>query len=214
MDVVIFIGSASDLEVVKDGLDLLKKFGVGFALEVTSAHRSPERTIALIRKYEAEKARILAAIGRWLVAIEHVGSTAVPGLGAKPIIDITAAIRSLSDTPQCVEPLRAIGYEYVPEFEADLPERRYFRKGPPEDHYHLHMVEQTSEFWARHLLFRDTLRAHPEVAREYERLKRELAARFGSDREGYTDAKTEFIESTIAKARGDKGAAQVKGARG
>jgi len=153
------------------------------------------------RRYEEERARILGAIGRWLVAIEHIGSTAVPGLGAKPIIDIMPAIGSLADAPQCVEPLRVIGYEYVPEFESVLPERRYFRKGSPEDHYHLHMVEQTSGFWERHLLFRDTLRARPETAREYERLKRELAARFGSDREGYTDAKTEFIESAIAKAR-------------
>jgi GrpB-like predicted nucleotidyltransferase (UPF0157 family) len=63
------------------------------------------------------------------------------------------------------------------------------------------MVERTSDFWRRHLLFRDYLRAHPEVARQYQELKEELAAKYGSDMEGYTDAKTSFIEPAVAKAR-------------
>ena len=152
-------------------------------------------------RYTAEKRRIIRAIGPWAVEIEHVGSTSVPGLGAKPIIDILVGIRSLHDAAHCIEPLHGIGYEYVPEFEAIIPERRYFRRGPQDDHYHVHMVELTSGFWERHLLFRDYLRAHPETAQEYERLKRELAAQFGSDRSGYTDAKTEFITAIEEKAR-------------
>ncbi|MFQ5911527.1 MAG: GrpB family protein, partial [Thermoplasmata archaeon] len=97
--------------------------------------------------------------------------------------------------------LQSIGYEYVPEYEDELPERRYFHKGPPEAHRHLHMVEVTSDFWERHLLFRDFLRAHREVVQEYSELKKRLAVKHGSDHEGYTDAKTEFIESVVDEVR-------------
>jgi GrpB-like predicted nucleotidyltransferase (UPF0157 family) len=152
-------------------------------------------------RYEAERERILRAIGPWVAAIEHIGSTSVPGLGAKPIIDIMAAVRSLDDAMQCVEPLSALGYQYHPEFEDSLPERRYFNRGPRNDRYHLHMVELTGGFWERHLLFRDYLRAHTEAAREYERLKRDLAARYHEDRSAYTDAKAEFVRSIEEKAR-------------
>ncbi len=153
-------------------------------------------------QYEEEKDRILGAIGDVTVAIEHIGSTAVPGLGAKPIIDIMVAVSRLGDAERCIEPLQEIGYEYVPEYNDVIPERRYFHKGPPGARtYHLHMVELTSGFWERHLLFRDFLRTHPEEARRYHQLKKELAAKFGSDRDGYTEAKTSFIESVIAKSR-------------
>lgn len=158
--------------------------------------------------YEEEKARILAAIGEWLVDIQHVGSTAVPGLAAKPIIDIMPGIRSLTDAQHCIAALEALGYEYVPEYEAELPERRYFRKRATPYSHHIHMVEATSDFWQRHLLFRDYLRAHPDAAAEYGELKRRLAARIGDDRVGYTEAKTEFIRSIEERAR-----AQAPGAR-
>ena len=152
--------------------------------------------------YEEEKSRILNVIGRRIVAIEHIGSTAVPGLAAKPIIDIIVAVRHLIDAGECIEPLQSIGYEYVPEFEVEIPERRFFRKGPPEARtHHIHMIELTSEFWERHLLFRDYLRSHPDVAQQYYQLKKELAARYGSDREAYAGAKTPFIESIVAKSR-------------
>jgi GrpB-like predicted nucleotidyltransferase (UPF0157 family) len=156
---------------------------------------------AWLERYEAERARILSAIAPWVAAIEHIGSTSVPGLGAKPIIDIMVAVRSLDDAMQCVEPLGVLGYQYHPEFEDTLPERRYFNRGPRDDRYHLHMVELTSGFWERHLLFRDYLRAHPEAAQEYERLKRDLAARHRDDRGAYTDAKAAFVRSIEEKAR-------------
>lgn len=152
--------------------------------------------------YEEEKGRILAVIGRKVVAIEHIGSTAVPGLGAKPIIDIMVAVSQLADADQCIQPLQIIGYEYVPEYEASIPERRYFRKGPSGARtHHIHMVELSSDFWERHLLFRDFLRAHPEVAKKYYELKKELAAKYGPDHDAYTDAKVSFIESVLDKAR-------------
>jgi len=155
--------------------------------------------------FEREKAKILSVIAKKVVAIEHVGSTAVPGLGAKPIIDIMVGMRHLSDAQGCIGPLETIGYEYVPEYQVSIPERRYFRKGPsnvPNKHYHLHMVEYDSDFWRRHLLFRDYLRAHPRTAKEYHRLKKELAAKYRFNRDAYTEAKTLFIESIVAKASG------------
>ena len=153
--------------------------------------------------YEKEKRSILEAIGHIIVRIEHIGSTAVPSLGAEPIIDIIVAVNHLNDAEKCIEPLASIGYEYVPEYENSIPERRYFHRGKPpkEQHYHLHMVELTSDFWKKHLLFRDYLRTHPEEAREYYELKKRLATKFGSNREGYTTAKTSFIESVLPQAK-------------
>lgn len=154
-------------------------------------------------RFQQERDLILRTCGTdAFVRIEHIGSTAVPGLGAKPIVDIMPGLRSLADAPRLIPFLETIGYEYVPAYESDLPERRFCRKDVAgERAFHLHIVETTSGFWERHLLFRDYLRAHPEAAAAYERLKRRLAAEYGSDRVGYTDAKTEFIRSVEETAR-------------
>jgi len=155
--------------------------------------------------FERERAAILAALGDLVFAIEHVGSTSVPGLGAKPIIDIMAGLRELADHARCVAPLRSLGYEHKGEF--GIPGRHYFRKPVRGARTHqIHMVEHSSSFWVRHLLFRDYLRANAEEARAYCELKLRLAARFGADVEGYTEAKTEFIRSAEAKARAALGA--------
>lgn len=153
--------------------------------------------------YAQERELILALTGQNVVAIEHVGSTAVPGLGAKPIIDIMAAVRSLLDAEGCIEPLARIGYEYVPDYEDVMPERRYFRKGARlgARTHHLHMVELESDFWRRQLLFRDFLRTHTEAARQYYSLKKELALKFRTNREAYTEAKTSFIEEIVERAQ-------------
>jgi len=150
--------------------------------------------------FERERAAILGALGDLVFAIEHVGSTAVPGLGAKPIIDIMIGLRDLAGHARCVAPLQSLGYEHKGEF--GIPGRHYFRKlvGGTRTHQ-LHMVEHCSSFWVRHLLFRDYLRRSPDEAAAYERLKRGLAGRFGGDVEGYTEAKTEFIRSAEPKAR-------------
>jgi GrpB-like predicted nucleotidyltransferase (UPF0157 family) len=153
--------------------------------------------------YEEEQARIERAIGSWVEEIEHVGSTAVLGLAAKPIIDIMVGVRGLEDSPILVERLVGMGYEYVPEFERVFPFRRYFRKMREGRRTHqIHLVERSNtEWWDRHLLFRDYLRAYPEVAEDYARLKYELSDRFGEDREAYTDAKTEFISEVVRQAQ-------------
>ncbi|MDQ3865115.1 MAG: GrpB family protein [Actinomycetota bacterium] len=158
--------------------------------------------------FEVERARIERAIGPWALEIEHVGSTAVPGLAAKPVIDIMVGVRSLEDSPVLVERLTGIGYEYVPELELQIPFRRYFRKLRAGRRTHqIHLVERSnSEWWDRHMLFRDYLRAHPEVAEKYARLKQELSGRFEEDRMAYTDAKTGFISEVVRRAEeGEQG---------
>ncbi len=150
-----------------------------------------------------EQMRIEGAIGPWLEEIEPVGSTAVPGLAAKPIIDIMVGVKSLEDSPILVERLVGIGYEYVPQFERVMPFRRYFRKVLEGRRTHqIHLVERSNaEWWDRHVLFRDYLRANPEIAGQYARLKYELSGRFGEDREAYTDAKTDFISEVVQRAQ-------------
>ena len=146
----------------------------------------------------AEEAELIrAAIGAYVLAVEHVGSTAVCGLSAKPIIDIAVAVRDITDAAKCVVPLRGIGYEY--RGEQGIPGRHFFGKGRPRTH-HLHVVESGSDFWLSHLLFRDYLRQHRESAPEYEELKRELAEKYRDNREAYTEGKAAFIESVLSRA--------------
>ncbi|MBD3192632.1 MAG: GrpB family protein [Candidatus Heimdallarchaeota archaeon] len=156
------------------------------------------------KEFEEEKQRLLSLIGSHVIGIEHVGSTAVPGLGAKPIIDILIGLKDLNDAKSCIPLLERLNYEYVPEYEDELPERRYFRK-PPRGQgrrkFHIHMVATSSDFWERQLLFRDYLRLHPEVAKEYYILKKELVAKFTNNRRMYTDNKTVFITKVLEKAR-------------
>jgi GrpB-like predicted nucleotidyltransferase (UPF0157 family) len=156
------------------------------------------------RLYEEEHARIVAVLAGLIDGIEHVGSTAVPGLDAKPVIDIMVGVAGREDGERCVAPLEGLGYEYLGEY--GIPGRLYFRRGVPRSHQ-IHMVEKDGEFWERLLLFRDFLRTHSDAVEEYQQLKRELATRFRDDREAYTEAKTAFIRSVEAQARAARGGA-------
>jgi GrpB-like predicted nucleotidyltransferase (UPF0157 family) len=151
------------------------------------------------QQFEEEKVHILATISDYITEVEHIGSTSIPGLGAKPIIDIMVVIRDPALVECCIEPLRTLGYEYMGEY--GVPGRHYFRKPGGEAFekrtHHLHMYEKGHEQRALHLLFREYLRMYPESARRYDLLKRELATTYASDREAYTEAKTEFIRSII-----------------
>jgi GrpB-like predicted nucleotidyltransferase (UPF0157 family) len=143
--------------------------------------------------FDMEKER-LARIFQGAAQIEHIGSTAVPGLGAKPIIDILVGTPDLAIVERRIPDLAAEGFRYVPEFEKSIPERRYFTKedGQP-GHFHLHAVVLDTHFWKRHLAFRDALRRDPELAQRYWKLKQRLASRFAHDRDAYTQAKAVFI---------------------
>jgi GrpB-like predicted nucleotidyltransferase (UPF0157 family) len=148
--------------------------------------------------YEIERTDIIARIGDFVQDIQHMGSTSVEGLAAKPIIDIMIGIRSLDDAKYCIPPLEVMGYEYVAEFEKDLPMRRYLRKANNGIRtHHIHMVERSSDFWGKHIAFRDILRSNESIRNEYAALKYGLAETYRDDREGYTDAKTDFIETAL-----------------
>ncbi len=151
--------------------------------------------------FERERGQIAGALGDLAAAIEHVGSTAVPGLGGKPVIDMMVAVRDVFDEGQrCVAPLEGLGYEYMGE--RGIPRRLFFANPTPRPRsHHLHMVESGSDLWERHLLFRDYLREHPDEAEAYYGLKVRLAAEFRTGREGYTEAKTRFIEAALVRAR-------------
>lgn len=138
------------------------------------------------------------AIGNYLKAIEHIGSTSVPGLAAKPIIDIMAGAQNLADAPQFIPLLETHGYHYFPEYEAQIPERRYLTKSiNGRTVVHLHIIEPTNQLWEEHLTFRDRLLAQPVLRNDYARLKTELAKHFGNDRVGYTEAKSAFIQTAL-----------------
>ena len=164
--------------------------------------------------FETERARIRAAIALPGVSVEHIGSTAVPGLAAKPIIDILIGLRHLEDAAVVIPPLEGLGYEYIPQRELDTPERRFLARPEtkPRTH-HIHLVEFGSDFWERHLLFRDHLRTHADAAREYASLKRALAAQFRENREAYTEGKTAFVRWIEEAARSSGGDAVPPGLR-
>jgi GrpB-like predicted nucleotidyltransferase (UPF0157 family) len=148
-------------------------------------------------RFEAERAVLGAVFAGCDAVIEHIGSTAVPGLAAKPVIDVLVGLPALAEAERRIPALDAAGYEYVPEHEAALPDRRYFRKprvGPRA--CHVHCVVHGSESWERHLAFRDHLRSHPASAAAYEDLKRHLAARLAKWE--YAEAKGPFIERILA----------------
>jgi GrpB-like predicted nucleotidyltransferase (UPF0157 family) len=146
--------------------------------------------------YERERANLFGVFDGAVVAIEHIGSTAVPDLCAKPVVDILVGLRRLDLGEEQVERMRELGYEYLGEH--GLPGRLFFRKHPRT--HHVHVVEYGGQHWERQLTFRDALRADPEERRRYDAFKRRLAAE-GHAREVYTELKTPFIREVEARAR-------------
>jgi GrpB-like predicted nucleotidyltransferase (UPF0157 family) len=154
------------------------------------------------QRFESERETIARALARWLVAdIEHIGSTAVPGLAAKPVIDIMAPVASLDASLDAVAAAATIGYLHYP-YKPDV--MHWFCKPSPAFRtHHLHVVPYRSRLWFERLTFRDALRRDSGLRSEYAALKQRLAAEAGGDREAYTDGKTSFIERALGNsARG------------
>jgi GrpB-like predicted nucleotidyltransferase (UPF0157 family) len=148
-------------------------------------------------RYEAERVRLLAAVDGRFVELEHIGSTAVPGLAAKPNIDLLAAVASEDVIPELAARLEPLGYEHRPRIEGDV-DVAYCRRihGGVRTH-HLHVVLVAEWPTDDRRRFRDILRARPDVAAAYAALKRDLASRYADRRADYTDAKTEFVASVL-----------------
>lgn len=167
--------------------------------------------------FEKEKNFLSEVLKEFNPAIEHIGSTAIEGLGAKPVVDIQIGMRMYEDLDLMVDEMIKRGYVYYKKYEDVLPDRRYFvkpaniqndvlpkilytyddkfdRKEHPHL-FHIHAVELNSGWWKRHIVFRDYLRANNDARDEYYKLKIELAKREWEDKNDYTDAKTDFIKS-------------------
>jgi GrpB-like predicted nucleotidyltransferase (UPF0157 family) len=152
-------------------------------------------------KFAEERAVLEGSLARWLVAdIEHVGSTAVPGLAAKPVIDIMVPVESLEASRGSIEAASHAGYMYWP-YKADV---MHWLCKPSAAHrtHHLHIVPFGSPLWFDRLRFRDALRSDSKRAEQYAELKRHLAKRYRHDREAYTEGKSDFVTAVLAEAGG------------
>jgi len=156
--------------------------------------------------FTKEKEHLLSILPHELIyRIEHFGSTAIPGLSAKPIIDILVEVRSLSDTKKHIVPkLTKQGYEYLwrPIIGESPPYYAWFIKRNKKNKrtHHIHMVEADSELWDR-LYFRDYLREFPSIAKQYDSLKKTLAAKYPKDRVRYTKEKSAFIKKITTTSK-------------
>lgn len=151
--------------------------------------------------FERESAAILEACRVEVTEVHHIGSTSVPGLAAKPILDMMPVAAGPAEALATVSRMEALGYRHRGEY--GIPGRSYFEKAVDgRTVAHVHMFPAGHPEIRRHLLFRDHLRTHPEAARAYERLKRALAVEHRDDREAYADAKDAFIAGVVAAAMG------------
>lgn len=151
--------------------------------------------------FERERLILQEALAPWLVGDPvHIGSTAVPGLGAKPVIDIMAPVWSLDSSVDAILAAQAVGYVFFP-YKPELM-HWFCKPSPAHRTHHLHLVPRQSALWEERIAFRDALRANATLRSAYEALKRELAVRYADDREAYTQAKGAFIAEATAQARG------------
>ena len=144
--------------------------------------------------FRAEAERIVRSIAPSALHLEHVGSTAVPGLAAKPVIDLLGGIPEGASMQRYVDLLVGTGYDY--RGDQGIPGREFFRRGTPRS-YHLHLTVMGGDFWREHVAFRDALRASTQLRDEYAALKRALAERFPRDREAYIEGKGPFVRRVL-----------------
>ncbi|AJD89790.1 hypothetical protein JMA_04730 [Jeotgalibacillus malaysiensis] len=148
--------------------------------------------------FEEEAEKITSIFSEKLITIHHIGSTSVPGLQAKPIIDMMPVLKDITAADHLTFEMEALGYEALGEF--GLPGRRYFRKGKHKRTHHVHMYDRSSqEEIDRHLAVRDYLRAHPDEAAAYGALKQRLVQAYQGDHEAYINGKDQFVKELELK---------------
>ncbi|MBP0003880.1 MAG: GrpB family protein [Cyanobacteria bacterium SBC] len=150
--------------------------------------------------FKAESHRVAEALGKNVFSVHHIGSTAIPDIYAKPIIDLLVEVKAITEVDKQSPSMERLGYETMGEF--GIPERRYFRKNNQAGirTHHVHVFQLGSEQIERHLAFRDYMIAHPDEAQRYSDLKRKLAAVYPNDIEEYMDGKDGFIKAIDLKA--------------
>jgi GrpB-like predicted nucleotidyltransferase (UPF0157 family) len=149
--------------------------------------------------FAAEHERLRTECASLSVRFEHIGGTSIPGMAAKPVLDILAGRGHGTPIREYLAALTRAGYEH--RGEQGVPGREFLRRGRPRA-YHVHLVEQGSPLWRDYLAFRDYLRAHPDAARQFQELKRDLATRFPRDREAYINGKTTRVQEILRLAIG------------
>lgn len=154
-----------------------------------------EPTREWTRLFAEEAGRIRSALGPVVLGLEHYGSTSVPGIKAKPVIDLLVGLRRLDDALDHVGAMEVLGYDFAPH--AGVPQHHVFGRGLARTHL-AHFVEYGGASWIACLAFRDRLRGSPGLARAYEALKISLAERYSMDRAAYTAGKSEFVERVLA----------------
>ncbi|MEM6451802.1 MAG: GrpB family protein [Cyanobacteria bacterium P01_D01_bin.105] len=150
--------------------------------------------------FEVESKRIANALGTNVIAVHHIGSTAIPGIYAKPIIDLLVEVKDLVEVDERSASMEALSYEVMGEY--GIPSRRYFRKNNQTGArtHHVHTFKVGSAQVERHLAFRDYMIAHPENAQRYSELKRRLAKEYPTNIDGYIDGKDGFIKAMDGNA--------------
>ena len=148
-------------------------------------------------RFQSLEARVRSVLGARVARVEHIGSTSVPGLAAKPILDVDVVVRTAADLEPSIRLLEASGYLH--EGDLGVPGREALRCPPGSEHHHLYLLVEGSRELRRHLAFRDALRASRVLCEEYASLKRALAQRFHDDRRAYTSGKSDFIEATLKR---------------
>jgi GrpB-like predicted nucleotidyltransferase (UPF0157 family) len=163
-----------------------------------------------VARYEAERDLLARVLAPHVVTIEHIGSTSVPGLAAKPIVDIAVAVRTMGALADLRIRLRGLDYRYGGE--GRVPNRHFLAKPATsktangDRRFNLHLTEAWGADYEAHILFRDYLRTHPEIRDAYSALKRQIAAEVVDDITAYIDRKTGFVLSCLAEARAARGA--------
>ena len=150
------------------------------------------------KQFEEKASRIKPIFAENFVAIHHVGSTAVPGLAAKPTIDIVLEVKNIERVDECNGQMAELGYEAWGEY--NIPGRRFFVKGKDKRTHHVHAFQTDSADIGRHLYFRDYLKSHPKDAEEYADLKIKLAQQFANDRRSYVLSKQDFVKTLEKRA--------------
>lgn len=154
-------------------------------------------------QFQPVAAELLSVFASSGPSVEHIGSTAVPGLCAKPVLDVLVGLEMLSEAEDRQHALASLGYIYRAEYEVQLPDRRYFVRAEAQTpRVHLHCVVHEGRLWQQHITFRNLLRHSPEILSEYAALKRNLALVHAGNKSAYTEAKAPFIRRVIAGAAG------------
>jgi len=149
--------------------------------------------------YKEESGKVKNILSDIIIDIHHIGSTAITGIKAKPVIDILVEVKDIEGVDQYNHKMKELGYEVMGEY--GIPKRRFFRKGGDKRTHHIHIFQVGNEEIERHIKFKEYLIAHPDKAREYSRLKEELANKYTYDVDNYTNRKSDFIQEIDRKVK-------------